>query len=156
MPWNPGKQWQMPELHSPLPWQLRGHSCTESVRMTKWNRERGGRGETEFDGKHQSIRLNWQHSFFKMLHIKPRRREFHSCAHFKSVMPLFKIPRVPFQCIFQRESFESAIPWDFIHASLVCTLPENKHVQGHVVVRSSSLSSRVLVVYASLWPHQGH
>ncbi len=35
MPWNPGKQWHTPELHSPLPWQLRGHSCTESVKKTK-------------------------------------------------------------------------------------------------------------------------
>lgn len=43
MPWNPGKQWHTPELHSPLPWQLRGHSCTESVRKTKRDREKEGR-----------------------------------------------------------------------------------------------------------------
>jgi len=29
-PWNPGKQWQTPDTHSPFPWQLRGQSCTES------------------------------------------------------------------------------------------------------------------------------
>lgn len=77
MPWNPGKQWHTPELHSPLPWQLRGHSCTESVKMTKKKekkvrQEAGGRGrgvEKEggsFDGEHQSGRLNLgQHSSSK-------------------------------------------------------------------------------------------
>lgn len=29
-PRNPGKQWQDPETHSPLPWQFRGHSTTDS------------------------------------------------------------------------------------------------------------------------------
>lgn len=45
MPWNPGKQWHTPELHSPFPWQLRGHSCTESVKKTKCDREKRGEGE---------------------------------------------------------------------------------------------------------------
>lgn len=29
-PRNPGKQWQVPETHSPFPWQFRGHSTTDS------------------------------------------------------------------------------------------------------------------------------
>lgn len=30
-PRKPGKQWQDPETHSPLPWQFRGHSTTDSA-----------------------------------------------------------------------------------------------------------------------------
>lgn len=89
MPWNPGKQWQTPELHSPFPWQLRGHSWTESVKTTKWGRERRG---TRRKGRgHQSIWLNhWQHTFFKILHIKSRCWEWCSRTDIKSVISLFQ------------------------------------------------------------------
>lgn len=34
-PRNPGKQWQVPETHSPFPWQFRGHSTTDSEAKRK-------------------------------------------------------------------------------------------------------------------------
>lgn len=34
-PRNPAKQWQDPETHSPLPWQFRGHSTTDSTGKKK-------------------------------------------------------------------------------------------------------------------------
>lgn len=34
-PRNPGKQWQVPETHSPFPWQFRGHSTTDSKEKRK-------------------------------------------------------------------------------------------------------------------------
>ena len=34
-PRNPGKQWQVPETHSPFPWQFLGHSSTDSEEEKK-------------------------------------------------------------------------------------------------------------------------
>lgn len=118
MPWNPGKQWHTPELHSPLPWQLRGHSCTESVKKMKWDRERERRGVRQCDGKHQSLPLNhWHNSFFKILQIESKRCRV-SQSH-RHQTPSSKIPWVSFLSAFfimwQECIMNQPFWWDGIH-----------------------------------------
>lgn len=53
-PRNPGKQWQVPDTHSPFPWQFRGHSTTDSEGERKeaclWGRLPLAQGEQRLFG----------------------------------------------------------------------------------------------------------
>lgn len=91
----------------------------------------------EFDGKHQSIRLNhWHQSFFRILQIESSRCESHSHTDINSQCPpLLKDSMHSFSGHFfhsvGRIHFESAIPRDTIHYSSIISqhsVSENKSV----------------------------